>query len=315
MRITLRQLEIFTAIYQEQTVTGAARRIGLSQAATSQALAELENLLERRLFDRHGRRVVLNANGRALLPASIQVLDRIREIEAGAARQPLNLKLYASLTTGNYMLPAFIARFARRHPEARFQVAIGNTERVISSLRQFESDAGWIEGTASHRDLVAFPWRQDELVLVAAPHHPLAGRRATAEQLSNVRWVLREPGSGTREVFEEAIKGKFQPGPNPIEMGGIGAIKRLVMAGAGLACISRSAVEIELKLRQIRRVYAPWLNLQRQITVLIHREKYLDAGLGEFLRFCGVPKPTHPAERTLDRSAKHAAPENMLPNS
>lgn len=293
MRITLRQLEIFAAIYQERTVTGAARRIGLSQAATSQALAELENLLERRLFDRHGRRVVLNANGREVLPASIQVLDRVREIEAGAGRQALNLHLCASLTTGNYMLPALIARFSRRHPDARFHVAIGNTERVISSLLHFESDAGWIEGTASHPDLIASRWREDELVVVAAPEDALAGRRATADQLANARWVLREPGSGTREVFEEAIKGKFQPRHNPIEMGGIGAIKRAVMAGGGLACISRSAVELELKLRQMRRVYVPWLNLRRQITVLIHREKYLDSGLREFLRFCRMRDPSN----------------------
>jgi len=301
MRITLRQLEIFAAIYQEQTVTGAARRIGLSQAATSQALAELENLLERRLFDRHGRRIVLNANGRELLPASIQVLDRVREIEGAAAGQPLNLRLYASLTTGNYMLPALIARFARRHPNARFHVAIGNTERVIASLLHFESDAGWIEGTASHPDLVASPWREDELVLVAAPDHPLAGRRATAEQLANARWVLRESGSGTRHVFEEAIKGRFQARHHPIEMGGIGAMKRAVMEGAGLTCISRSAVELELKLRQLRRVYAPWLDLRRQITVLIHREKYLDSGLREFLRFCGVQSATRPAAPASDR--------------
>jgi DNA-binding transcriptional LysR family regulator len=313
MRITLRQLEIFAAIYQEQTVTGAARRIGLSQAATSQALAELENLLERRLFDRHGRRVVLNANGRQLLPASIQVLDRVREIEAGAGRQPPNLKLYASLTTGNYMLPVFVARYARRHPDARFCVAIGNTEHVVSSLLQFESDAGWIEGAASHPDLIASPWREDELIVVAAPEHPLAGRRATPDQLASAGWILRESGSGTREVFEEAIKGKFRLSHSPIELGGIGAIKRAVMAGAGLACISRSAVEIELNLRRLRRVHTPWLNLRRPIAVLIHRQKYVDVGLRAFLHFCGVKpftNPTHPVARASDRSARPAAPEH-----
>jgi DNA-binding transcriptional LysR family regulator len=301
MRITLRQLEIFAAIFQEQTVTGAARRIGLSQAATSQALAELENLLERRLFDRHGRRVVLNTNGRELLPVSIQVLDRVREIEAGVSQQPLNVKLYASLTTGNYMLPALIARFARRHPDARFHVAIGNTERVISSLLHFESDAGWIEGTSGHPDLTASPWREDELIIAAAPDHPLAGRHVTPDQLANARWVLREEGSGTREVFEQAIQGKFELKDHPLEMGGIGAIKRAAMAGGGLACLSQSAVEFELKLRVLRRVYAPWLNLRRQITVLLHREKYLDSRLREFLRFCRVQPATRPEERTSDR--------------
>ena len=105
MRITIRQLEIFRAIYLEGTITEASRRIGLSQAATSQALAELENQLQRRLFDRRGRRISVNAAGRALLPAAIRVLDQVREMEAGAGRPELDARLCASLTVGNYTLP------------------------------------------------------------------------------------------------------------------------------------------------------------------------------------------------------------------
>jgi DNA-binding transcriptional LysR family regulator len=291
MQITLRQLEIFAAICQEASITRAARRVGLSQAATSQALAELENQLQRRLFDRHGRRIEGNAAGRNLLPAAIEVLDRVRDIEAGAGRRPLNVKLYASLTVGNYMLPSLIARFTRRHPDAMFHVAIGNTDHVVHSVRLFESDAGWIEGSARYPDLDAFPWREDRLVIVAAPAHPLAGRRASEADLAEARWVLREKGSGTREVFEAAIEGRFRPLHSPIEFGGIGAVKRAVMSGAGLACISYSAVEPELRSRQLARVHAPWLDLRREITLLIHRQKYIDSGLREFLRFCGVKLP------------------------
>jgi len=210
MQITLRQLEIFAAIYQEGSVTRASRRIGLSQAATSQALAELENQLQRRLFDRNGRRIVWNAAGRELLPAAIQVLDRVRDIEASAGYRPLSIKLCASLTAGNYMLPSLIARFTRHHRDARFHLAIGNTDHVVASVRQFESDAGWVEGFSRHPDLEAFPWREDKLVIIAAPGHPLAGRRATAAKLADSRWVLREKGSGTRAVFEDAIEGRFE---------------------------------------------------------------------------------------------------------
>lgn len=99
--------------------------------------------------------------------------------------------------------------------------------------------------------------------------------------------MLRETGSGTRAVFEDAIK-------TPLELGGIGAIelaKLAVMSGAGLGCISRSAVEQELKSGQLRRVYASWLDLRRQITLLVHRPKYVDRGLREFLRYCGVALP------------------------
>ena len=292
MQITLRQLQIFAATCQEGTVTKAADRIGLSQAATSQALSDLEDQLQRRLFDRNGRRIVPNSAGRDLLPSAIAVLDRVREIVAGAGQTHLHVRMHASLTVAEYMLPPLIAKFARKHPYARFQVAVGNTDHVIRSLEQFESDLGWIEGLSRHSDLRAIPWRQDELVIVAPPGHRLAGRRATPEALAGSRWVLREEGSGTRAVFEDAIRGKFDLLHVPLEFGAIGSIKRAVMAGAGLACISRSAVDEELKSRQLRRVDTPWLDLRRQITLLIHRQKYVDAGLREFLTFCGVPNST-----------------------
>jgi DNA-binding transcriptional LysR family regulator len=192
------------------------------------------------------------------------------------------------MTVGNYMLPSVVARFCRRHPDARFHIEIGNTERVVASVRQFESDAGWIEGLAHAPDLHAVLWREDRLVIVAAPGHPLAGHRASAAALSEARWVLREQGSGTRSVFEDAIEGRFRLDRVPLELGGVGAVKRAVMCGAGLGCISQSAVEPELRGGQLRRVYAPWLDLRRQITLLIHRQKYVDRALREFLKFCGV---------------------------
>jgi DNA-binding transcriptional LysR family regulator len=288
MQITLRQLEIFAAICQEGAITRAARRLGLSQAATSQALAELENQLQRRLFDRNGRRLEENAAGSELFPHAIDVLDRVRDIERGAGTQSFNVRLCASLTVGNYMLPAFIGRFSRRHPDARFHMQVGNTQHVVASVRQFESDVGWIEGLAQDPLLHSLPWREDRLVIIAAPNHPLAGRKATPAALAGASWVLREKGSGTREVFEEAIAGTFSLLHVPVELGGIGAVKRAVMAGVGLSCISRSTIQLELRARQLSLVHVPWLNLRRQITLLMHRRKYLDRGLRQFLRFCGI---------------------------
>ena len=294
MRITVRQLEIFCAIYQEQTVTGAARRIGLSQAATSQSLAELENLLERKLFDRHGRRIVLNSAGRQLLPAAVQVLDRVRAIEGARARQAVQIRICASLTAGNYMLPPILSRFVRGHRHYLFHVDMGNTDQVVESLLQFESDAGWIEGLVHHPDLTAFSWREDELWVVASPQHPLAGRQASPADLARAFWVMREKGSGTRAVFESAMEGKFAFAQAPIEFGGIEAIKHAVFADAGLGCISKAAVTAEWKAGRLKRVHCPWLDLRRQITVLVHREKYLDAGLQRFLEYCGIEFPKTP---------------------
>jgi DNA-binding transcriptional LysR family regulator len=257
MQITLRQLEIFAAVSQEGSVTGAANRIGLSQAATSQALAELENQLRYRLFDRNGRRLKQNAAGRELLPDAIAVIDRARDIERGARSSSFEVRLCASLTVGNYMLPPLIGRFARRFPGACFQMAVGNTDHVVTAVRQLESDVGWVEGIASDPQLHSFPWREDRLVIIAAPGHPLAGRKATAQALADASWVLREKGSGTREVFEQAIAGRFSLGHIPLELGSIGAVKRAVGAGAGLSCISRSTIDLELKAGQLALVHTP----------------------------------------------------------
>jgi DNA-binding transcriptional LysR family regulator len=288
MQITLRQLEIFAAICQEGSITQAASRIGLSQAATSQALAELEKQLGHRLFDRNGRRLKQNATGRELLPDAIELLDRARDIEQGASSGPLHIRIAASLTVGNYMLPSLIGRFVRRSPGTRFQMAIENTESVLAEVRQLKSDVGWVEGHARDPQLHSVPWREDQLVIIAGPHHPLAGRKASAQQLAEASWVLRERGSGTREVFEQAITGKFGLTNIPLELGGIDAIKRAVSCGAGLSCISRSTIELEVKAGQLALVRVPWLELRRQITMLLHRQKYLDRGLRQFLRFCGV---------------------------
>ena len=253
------------------------------------ASTTFSNLLERKLFDRHGRRLVLNAAGRRLLPSAIEVLDRVRYIESSGVRQPVRVAIYASLTAGNYMLPALISRFAASHPDYRFRVSIGNSEQVAESLLRFESDAGWIEGIVEDPALMAFPWRNDPLMIVAGSGHPLAGRKASIEDLAAALWVLREKGSGTRAVFERAIEGKFRLGRVPVEFAGIEAVKRAVLAGAGLSRMSRSAVAAEITSGQLRRVFVPWLDLRRQITVLIHRDKYLDTGLRNFLRYCRVP--------------------------
>jgi DNA-binding transcriptional LysR family regulator len=296
MQITLRQLEIFTAICRERTVTAAARKIGLSQAATSQALAELENLLQRRLFDRHGRRIALNPAGRQLVPAAVEILDRVRDIEAAGTQSPASVFAIASLTVGNYILPEIITRFARTHRNYHFHVGIGNTDQVVESLLRFETDVGWIEGLAQHSDLASFRWKRDELVVVARPDHPLAGRQASPDDLASATWVLRERGSGTRAVFEHAIASRFRPRRVPIEMGGIEAVKGAVLAGAGLGCISQFAIASELKAGRLKRVRTDWLDLRRHICVLIHREKYLDSGLRTFLRFCHVELPSDKSE-------------------
>ena len=124
-------------------------------------------------------------------------------------------------------------------------------------------------------------------MVVAHPEHALAGRRASPDQLARQSWVLRERGSGTREVFERAIESHFAPQHAPLEFGGPEAIKRAVRAGIGLACMSKAVVEEDIAAKRLKPVHTPWMNLQRQLTVLIHRHKFFDGSLTAFLSVCG----------------------------
>ena len=126
MKITLRQLEVFTAIAGHGHVTRAAEAIAMTQAAPSTALAELEQQLGTTLFDRIGRQLLLNESGRQLLPKALDVLDRVREIEAAAHSGELAFDLYlgASLTIGNHLLPALLAELGRRHPHGEVRLSL-----------------------------------------------------------------------------------------------------------------------------------------------------------------------------------------------
>src|SRR6185295_12839074 len=147
MRLTLRQLLIFAAVAETGSTTAASERVSLSQSATSAALKELEKVLGARLFDRVGKRLILNDNGRTLLPQARAALDTASGIESEfSAGTTVNLRIAASTTIGNYLLPQLIASFRKNHPQARFEVQIQNTRHASAAVSRFEVDMGLIEG-------------------------------------------------------------------------------------------------------------------------------------------------------------------------
>lgn len=293
MRLSLRQLQVFTAVCRSGGVTAAADAIGLSQSAASQALAELESALEGPLFDRAGRRLLLNERGRMLLPRADELLERAAEIETalrghrGAAE--VQLRLAASLTVGSYLLPSLIGAYLAKHRQARVELQVENTGAVIAAVAAYQADAGFIEGPCEHPELLELPWREDELRVVAAPGHALAGkRRVLPADLAKADWVLREHGSGTREVFERAAEGVGVTIRARLELGHTEAVMRAVMAGAGLGCLSRFVVEDALRRGELVALRTPFLELRRPLHAVVHRAKFLSPGLRGVLGACGV---------------------------
>ena len=173
LHLTLRQLEIFCAVAQAGTTVAAAEAVALSQSATSAALQQLESGLGVPLFERVGKRLVLNDAGRALLPQALAVLEQTRGIEqafsAKAANMPVRLRVAASTTIGTYALPQVLARLARSHPLVRVDLQIANTQEVGEAVQALEVDLGLIEGSSHWQGLEVEPWLSDELVIVASP--------------------------------------------------------------------------------------------------------------------------------------------------
>jgi DNA-binding transcriptional LysR family regulator len=287
LRLSLRQLEVFAATARAGTVRAAADHVSRSQSAASAALVDLESTLGAQLFDRVGRRLLLNENGRALLPMVTALLDQAGELERlFSAEHDAPLRVAASLTIGEYLLPALLARWKVAHPASPVQLVIGNTSEVIASVAGFDVDVGFIEGTQTHPRLIVRPWRTDELVIVAAPGHPLAGGPASLRQLREAVWALREYGSGTREAVERWLLDRVGPLKVEFELGSPEAIKRLVAAGAAVGCLSREVVARELEQGVLVELATRLPRATRRLAMVLHRDKRLGRGASEFVRHC-----------------------------
>ncbi len=316
-RVTLRQLQVFAAVARLGSTAAAGTAVSLSQSATSSALNELERMLGLRLFDRAGKRIALNDNGRALLPRALALLDGALGFEAAArdtSDQVQSLRIGASTTIGNYVLPALLGQFLAdrqwRAPSWRSSVAIGNTAEICRAVAAFELDVGLIEGPCPEPALIVTPWMQDQLVIVAAPAHELIGgargsagarpsggarpaRDAPAaasapvistKMLRSAVWLLREPGSGTRQATDMALLPYLRSYSRQIELGSTEAIKHAAAANLGLACLSRLAVADSLAAGRLVEVATTLPRLRRQCYVVTHRAKQVTAAMSDFFR-------------------------------
>lgn len=283
----LRQLAVFVATAHGGSTRAAAGRVSRSQSAASTALSDLETALGAQLFDRIGRRLVLNENGRAAMPRAVALLDQAAELQALFTRpDAVPLKLAASLTAGEYLLPPLIARWKATHDASRVQLAITNTSGVVEALTRGDADVGFIEGQRAHRDLVLRRWVSDELVIVAAPSHPLAGRRAGAKQLADAAWVLREHGSGTREAADRWLLQHLPRLQVELEVTSTEAIKRLVAEGLGLGCLSRLTVADALVQGWLVEIDARLKPARRELAIAAHRARRPAAQVQGFIEHC-----------------------------
>lgn len=278
--MTLEQLRIFVAVAEREHVTGAARDINLTQSAVSAAIAALEARYATRLFDRVGRRIELTQAGRLFLTEARAVLARAAAAEtvlmdlAGLARGVLSLA--ASQTVANYWLPPVMHRFRSLHPGIALDLTIRNTEQVAALVRDGGTDLGFVEGEVDEPALAIHAIAEDDLVLVVAPDHPWAGRGAVdLPAFPETLWVLREPGSGTRAMFESALRA-VGVAPERLEVAlqlpSNEAVRSAVEAGAGATVISGLVSAPSVRAGLLVRLDAALP--KRRFLALCHKERY-----------------------------------------
>ena len=286
MKITLRQLQIFEAVVHTGSVTAAADLVAISQPAASQALRELEALLGRPLFRRHGKRLQITPQARHLLPQARAVLSQIEQIESMGNSNELSgsLQLAASVSVGNYLLPKQMADFKRAHPNIRFNLDIGNTQSVIQQLLTGKAEVGFIEGYCQHAELLVETWLQDELVVFGSAKEG-GPEELTWESLAAANWVMREAGSGTRNILEQAIGAKVPQLKVALSLAHMEAVKQAVIHKMGLGCLSKLALSQELDAGLIR-LYKTPLKLHRNLLIVTPKGAALTQNAQKFVEQC-----------------------------
>jgi DNA-binding transcriptional LysR family regulator len=278
MHLTLRQLTIFDAVARNRSYTRAAEELHLSQPAVSLQVRQLETGLGLPLLEQVGRQVYLTEAGREVFRASRQVADRLHELREfldelkGLERGQLTV---AVASTVNYFAPRLLAAFSRRLPGVHISLTVTNREGLLQRLEHNEVDVALMGQPPETLDLVAEPFMENPLVVIAAPAHRLAGRRVPLLALREEAFLLREPGSGTRIAMERFFSEHDLALSTGMEMNTNEAIKQGVEAGLGLGIVSLHTAGLELEMGRLVVLDVEGFPILRQWYVVHRRGKRL----------------------------------------
>jgi LysR family transcriptional regulator, low CO2-responsive transcriptional regulator len=285
-RVTLRQLRIFASAARHLHFGRAAAELHLTQPAVSIQLKELESELGVPLFERLGRRTHLTAAGAVLLEHVRDLLAHLREADdalenvKGGSAGELHV---AATTTSEYFAPRLLAQFRHRHPGLRIRLTVENRENVVRALIDNVIDLAIMGRAPECLDTVAVPFARHPLAIVAAPDHPRAARkRLKLGQLAAETFLIREPGSGTRDAMERAFSAQsFRPSET-IEIGSNETIKQAVMAGMGISFLSLHTVGLETTTKRLVVLPVTGMPVMRDWFAVHRQRKHLSAAATGF---------------------------------
>lgn len=285
--MTLRHFQIFISVCDEQGMTQAARQLHISQPSISQAVKELEEHYQVRLFERLGKKLFLTPAGQELLHYARHIISLSAQTEKTLRSFSLAapIRLGATLSIGESIFIDIITRLKKAMPEQEVYSHVHNTAALEDALLRDELDAALVEGSITSAYLTQIPFLEDELVFIIAPDQlPPAG--FTMEQLADLPFILREKGSGTRNLFEHVMNQHHLQCHVTGSYNNTESIRQAVAAGLGVSAISSRLVAKELQEGKLASFTIPGITFRRSFRIVYHKNKYLTAGLKTFIDLC-----------------------------
>jgi DNA-binding transcriptional LysR family regulator len=311
MHITLRHLRIFEAVARHSSISRAASEMHLTQPAVSMQMKQLEELIGLPLLEQIGRRICLTEAGEALCVHARDIAGRMGQLNVsmeqfrGLERGLLRL---AVVSTANYFLPVLIAEFNARHPGVRVSLQVANREVVLSALTDSSTDLAIIGQPPDSVDLMAQHFKDNPLVVIAAPGHALAGQgQVSLPRLAQETLVVREAGSGTLAATERHFSAHGLTVRAGCEFGTNEAIKQAVRAGLGLAVVSAQTIELELQTGCLAVLPVEGFPIVRQWYVAHQAHRRLSAAASTFRDMLLALDPAGAPDRARTPAPAHSA--------
>ena len=285
MKLTLRQMQIFLNVVASGHLTNVAKEMKLSQSAVSMSIKELENILGRPVFDRINKKLVLNEVGRAFHKEIAPIFKKLADIEYEFKNSENKgmIRVGASTTIVDYLMPSIICSYMSAYPDVKITLKEGNTKEIAEMIQAGTIDVGFVEGFVSGSDIIKEKIGVDELVVVTAKEG--LAKACNIEELAEKRWILREEGSGTREVFLDYIKEKVDDLNVFLELGHTESIKSILMNRECLTCISKISVEKEVEEKKLFHVPVRNFECKRDFLMIHHKDKYHSVLFNKFVFF------------------------------
>lgn len=284
--MTLRDLEIFCEVCDTGNMTAAAEKLRISQSSISQVITGIEKEYGILLFERFSKKLYITEFGHILRDYAAHILfsfnemqDRLRGFGIIKA-----ICVGASVTVGTHILPEITKRFSEVRPDVKIKAVVANTHIIEEQILENKLDFALVEGNVFSPHIVSIPFLDDELVLVCGRASPLYCKKSIRkEELSELPYIIREEGSGTRELFSSVMNANGIPWEPIWICNNAEGIKNAVIAGIGVTVISRMLLEKELRSGELHIVNIENVEFKRKFKIIYYSNKYLSEPIRQFI--------------------------------